>query len=77
MDPPDRAAILDLCTLRVKTRPAPTAHVRARDRLHPVLLPLGSPAIGRALGELALPGVVVVLFGSAGDVERAEASILG
>ena len=78
------------------------AHVRARDRLHPVLLPLGSPAVGRALGDLALPGVVVtalvrngerqleppsglrleagdvvVLFGSAGDVERAEATILG
>ncbi len=78
------------------------AHVRARDRLHPVLLPLGSPAVGRALGELALPGVVatalvrngerrlqppadlrleagdvVVLFGSAGDVERAEATLLG
>jgi voltage-gated potassium channel Kch len=78
------------------------AHVRARDRLHPVLLPIGSPAVGRALGDLALPGVVVtalvrngerqleppsgmrleagdvvVLFGSAGDVERAEATILG
>jgi CPA2 family monovalent cation:H+ antiporter-2 len=78
------------------------AHVRARDRLHPVLLPLGSPAVGRALSDLALPGVVVtalvrngerrleppadmhleagdvvVLFGSAGDVERAEATILG
>jgi len=70
--------------------------------LHPVLLSLGSPAVGRALGELALPGVVattlvrngdrrleppadlrleagdvVVLFGSAGDVERAEATLLG
>jgi CPA2 family monovalent cation:H+ antiporter-2 len=78
------------------------AHVRAGDRLHPVLLPLGSPAVGRALGDLELPGVVVtalvrngerrldppsgtrleagdvvVLFGSAGDVEQAEAAILG
>ena len=77
------------------------AHVRARDRLHPVLLPDGCSAVGRALGELALPGVVVtalvrdgerhlhpppetrlgagdvvVLFGSAGDVEHAEATIL-
>ena len=78
------------------------AHVRARERLHPVLLPPGSSAVGRTLGELVLPGVVVsalvrqgerqlepppdtrleagdvvVLFGSAGDVERAETSILG
>lgn len=78
------------------------AHVRARDRLHPVLLPIGSPVVGRSLGELALSGVVVtalvrngerqvepppgmrleagdvvVLFGSAGDVDRAEATILG
>ena len=78
------------------------AHVRARDRLHPVLLPQGCSAVGRSLGELELSGVVVtalvrdgerrldpssdtrlvagdvvVVFGSAGDVERAEATILG
>jgi len=78
------------------------AHVRARDRLHPVLLPQSCSAVGRSLGELELSGVVVtalvrdgerrldppsetrlaagdvvVVFGSAGDVERAEATILG
>ena len=78
------------------------AHVRSRDRLHPVLLPQSCPAVGRSLGELELSGVVVtalvrdgerrldppsdtrlaagdviVVFGSAGDVERAEATILG
>ena len=78
------------------------AHVRSRDRLHPVLMPQSCSAVGRSLGELGLSGVVVtalvrdgerrldppsdtrlaagdviVVFGSAGDVERAEATILG
>ena len=35
------------------------AHVRSGDRLHPVLLPARCHAIGRSIGELALPGVTV------------------
>ncbi len=67
------------------------------ERMHPVVLPAGSDAVGRLLGDVALPGVtitalvrkgerqldpspktrletgdVVVLFGAADDVARAE-----
>jgi len=34
-------------------------HVRAQDRLHPVLLPARSAAVGRAIGELSLEGAMV------------------
>jgi CPA2 family monovalent cation:H+ antiporter-2 len=43
------------------------AHVRSGDRLHPVLLPRGSGAVGRTIADLALSRVTVTALVRAGE----------
>ena len=43
------------------------AHVRSGDRMHPVLLPRGSAAVGRTIADLALSRVTVTALVRAGE----------